>query len=160
MNQVVKMFLKESVELELNVAELYQVFSVKFPEDYRFWWKISLEEMKHAALIESINDFFFPDTILSAGEIEQYNAELHRNNRTIKERIMRYKENSPSREEAFKCALELENSAGESHYEIFMTTELNSGEMAKIFQKLNGDDINHAKRMVKYMKDNKIADIS
>ena len=29
-------FLKESIELELNVGELYQIFSVKFPEDKEF----------------------------------------------------------------------------------------------------------------------------
>jgi len=31
MDQAIKLFLKESVELELNIGDIYQLFSVKFP---------------------------------------------------------------------------------------------------------------------------------
>ena len=61
----------------------------------------------------------------------------------------------PTRVEAFKYAFELENSVGEFHFQSFMTSESNS-QMTKIFQKLNGDDINHAKRIANYMKDSNI----
>jgi len=156
MNQAIKLFLKESVELELNVAELYQLFSVKFPRDYHFWWKISLEEMNHAALIDSINDFFFTETILPFGELERYTEEIHQINLNIKARTELYKTIPPTRSEAFNYGFELENSAGESHYEFFMTSELISEPMGKVFQKLNGDDINHAKRIEKYRRENNI----
>ena len=61
----------------------------------------------------------------------------------------------PTRLEAFKYGFELENSVGEFHFELFMTTEPDSP-VGKIFQKLNGDDINHAIRIDNYMKNNNI----
>lgn len=155
MDQAIKLFLKESVEMELNVGEVYQIFSVKFPQDYNFWWKISIEEMNHAALIESINDIFLTEDNLTTEEIEKQTKVLHKLNLIVKERIERYKLVPPTRAEAFKYGFELENSVGEFHFQFFMTSESNS-QMTKIFQKLNGNDVNHAKRIDNYMKDNNI----
>ena len=156
MDHIVGLFLKESIELELNVGEVYQLFCVKFPQDYDFWWKLSIEEMNHAALIESINDVFLTDSVPSLDSIEKLNIDLHNMNLSIKAKIEQYKSISPTRLEAFKYGFELENSTGESHFEIFMTSVPKSP-VLKIFQKLNGDDLNHAKRIEKYMKDNGIS---
>jgi hypothetical protein len=153
MDQEIKLFLKESIDLELNIGDLYELFSVKFPEDYDFWWKISMEEMNHAALIESINDIFMPESINPAESIEKQTHDLREMNQLLKERIEQYKLIPPTRLEAFKFGMELENSAGESHFEAFMTEEPTS-QMERIFQKLNGDDKNHAIRMARYMKAN------
>lgn len=153
MDHAIIRYLKESIEMELNVGDIYQLFSVKFPQDYDFWWKISIEEMNHAALIESINDVFLTDSILPLDSIEKQAEDLQKMNLSVKERIEQYKLVPPTRLEAFKYGFELENSIGEFHFEHFMTTAPNS-QMAKIFQKLNGDDINHAMRIDNYMKDN------
>jgi hypothetical protein len=153
MDQLIKMFLRESVEMELNVGDVYQLFSVKFPQDYDFWWKISIEEMNHAALIESINDIFWDESVLPLESIEKQTEALRKMNIYVKNRIECFKLVPPTRLEAFQCGFELENSVGESHFELFMTTVSDSPVM-KIFQKLNGDDVNHAKRIDKYMKDN------
>jgi len=155
MDRAISRFLKESIEMELNVGEVYQLFCVKFPQDYDFWWKISIEEMNHAALIESINDVFLTETILRANSLEKQTDDLREMNLAVKERIERYKLVPPARSEAFKYGFELENSIGEFHFELFMTTEPETP-MEKIFQKLNGDDINHAKRIENYMKNNGI----
>jgi len=152
MDQAIKLFLKESVELELNIGDLYQVYSVKFPLDYDFWWKISIEEMNHAALIESINDVFWTD-ILPFDSIEKQAADLHEINLKIKERTERFKLVPPTRLEAFNYAFELENSIGESHFEVFMTSAPDSP-VVKIFQKLNGEDKNHAIRIENYKRSN------
>ena len=153
MDEEIRIYLEESVALELNIGDLYQLFSAKFPEDYNFWRNISIEEMNHAAIIESINDIFFAENILPADSIEQQIKELKKMNVVIKERIEQFKFGSQVRLEAFNFALELENSIGESHFELFMTAKPNSTVM-KIFQKLNGEDINHAKRLEKYMSEN------
>lgn len=87
--------------------------------------------------------------------IEKQTEDLRRMNFYIKNRIEQYKAIPPSRSEAFKFGFELENSIWESHFEHFMTTASDSPVM-KIFQKLNGDDISHAKRIVSYMKENGI----
>jgi len=155
MDQMISLFLKESIEMELTIGDLYQLFSVKFPQDRDFWWKISIEEMNHAALIESINDDFLTGSVSSSDSIEKYTEDLQKMNLLIKSRTEQYKLVSPTRSEAFKYGYELENSIGESHFEIFMTSVPDSP-VLKIFQKLNGDDLNHAKRIDKYMKDNEI----
>ena len=153
MDHAIRLYLKESIDLELNIGDLYQWFSVKFAQDYDFWWKISIEEMNHAALIESINDVFLSEGASPTDSIEKQTQELQKMNVLVKERMEQYKLNPPTRHEAFQYGLELENSAGESHFEQFMTSVPNSP-VLKIFQKLNGDDINHALRMENYMKTN------
>lgn len=155
MDHLIKLFLKESIEMELIVGDVYQLFSVKFPQDYDFWWKISIEEMNHAALIESINDIFWNESILPLYSIEKQAEDLRKMIFSVKARIEQFKLVTPTRLEAFKYGFELENSIGEFHYEFFMTEEPNSS-VTKIFQKLNGDDVNHAKRIGNYMKDNGI----
>ena len=155
MNEVIKLFLKESIALELNISDLYQLFSVKFRQDYNFWWKLSIEEMNHAALIESINDIFLSETILPSDSIEKQAHELEEMNCFIKEQVERFRSEPLSRADAFILASEIEHSIGESHFELFMTSQPNSTVM-KIMQKLNGDDVNHGKKMAKYMTDNNI----
>ena len=77
-------------------------------------------------------------------------------NLIVKERIEQYKLVPPTRLEAFKNGSEFENSIGESHFEIFMTSAPDSP-VVKIFQKLNGEDKNHAARIESYMKKNGLA---
>lgn len=154
MDHAIKLFLKESIDLELNIGDLYQYFSAKFPDDYDFWWKVSIEEMNHAALIESINDVFWTD-VFPFDSIEKHAEDLGKINISIRNKIEQSKLVSPTRLEAFKLAFELENSVGESHFEIFMTSVPDSP-VVKIFQKLNGEDKNHAMRIENYMKINGI----
>ena len=156
MNEIIKLFLKESISLELNIGDLYQLFSVKYKQDYNFWWKLSIEEMNHAALIESINDNFLSESIMPSNSIEKKVQELSEMNRIIMEQIGQFRSGPMSRADAFLLASEIEHSIGESHFELFMTSQPNSTVM-KIMQKLNGDDVNHGKRMAKYMIDNNIS---
>lgn len=155
MNEMTRLFLRESIALELNVGDLYQLFSAKFKQDYIFWWKLSIEEMNHAALIESIDDIFLTENILPSDSIEKKGRELGEMNLFIRQQIEQFRSGTRTRADAFHLACSIENSIGESHFELFMTSQPNSTVM-KIMQKLNGDDINHGKRMAKYMSDNNI----
>lgn len=155
MGEIVRQFLIESIALELNIGDLYQQFSAKYEQDYDFWWKLSIEEMNHAALIESINDIFLTEDFLPADKIELQTIKLRKMNYFIHENIEKFRTDNPLRADAFKLAIEIENSIGESHFELFMTSKPNS-EVVKIMQKLNGDDINHASRITKYIFKNGI----
>jgi ferritin len=156
MNEIIKRLLNESIALELNIGDLYQLFSVKFSQDYDFWWKLSIEEMNHAALIESINDVFLTENLLPSESIENQTKALQEMNLAIRKYIESCRLELMTRENAFRLAFEIENSIGESHFELLMTAQPNSTVM-KIMQKLNGDDINHAKRMIKYARENGIS---
>ncbi len=154
-DQFVNHFLDESINLEMNVSDLYQLFYVKFPVDANFWWQLSLEEVNHAALIRTINDIFLPEKFLPHKILQKHILDLQQLNQSIKERISRYKMNPPLRFEAFSYAYELENSAGEAHFEMFMSDSPESN-VERIFQKLNGEDKNHARRIAEYMELNNI----
>ena len=144
--------LEESIKLELNVSELYEILSSAFLEDADFWKKLSLEEENHAVLIklvrvELLSSDEFPSEILSSS-LENL---IEANNRLIS-LLKEYKDNPPSREKAFNVALSIEESAGEIHFQnaTKMTSDL---EYIKTFQRLNKDDKDHSERVRKYMSD-------
>ena len=80
-----------------------------------------MEEMNHAALIETINELFLNDNPFVVSALEGRVVELNSMNLYVKEMINLYKTNHPSRVDAFKLGIELENSIGEFHFEMFMT---------------------------------------
>lgn len=146
----------ESIGLELNVARLYLLFYKLFPDDADFWWQLSSEERNHGALIQSGRDFLqgdrFPRDLMSA-RLEP----LLETNQKIGGLIQKCTDVPPSREEAFHLALSLEYSAGELHFQTFMDADPKSN-MATVFKELNGDDKDHALRIMRYMRRNGIGD--
>jgi rubrerythrin len=151
MHQELFQVLEEAIELELNVAELYLFFSYHFPEDNDFWWKLALEEKNHAALLKSGQQYFveanlFPEEILSC-KLDI----LIRINQKIKNFITKFQETPPCRETALQVALELEQSAGEVHFQTAMEI-LPTSKALEMFQYLNRDDKDHAARIQAYMQ--------
>ncbi len=135
-------YFEESIKVENNLSELYLLFSQTYLEDREFWWTLSLEEKNHAALIESEKLFYkvhaFPDELFSL-DLD----ELIKLNGTLNSKIEHFKINQ-TRENAFKTALELENSALEHHYQEIV--ESNSNDRAvQLFKQLNRADKDHAK---------------
>ena len=139
----------ESIKLEENVAALYTIFSVTFTEDSDFWRNLVLEEKNHASLIREGRKSFllrgeFPNELL-APKMEM----LVSTNSKLAALLKEYRENPPSRETAFNVALEVENSAGEVHFERAMENAPNS-ELMVIFRHLNRGDRNHARMIRTY----------
>jgi len=151
MNDNYSRLIDESIEVELNVADLYLLFHSLFPQDAKFWWQLILEEKNHAALIKSIKKTSeqlggLPNSLFASSL-----KDLKDINSKIISIIKKYKFKAPSRDEAFNIAFELEESAGELHYQEFMV-EKNSMEIDSIFKKLNANDKDHAKRIRSYME--------
>ena len=147
-------YIKEGTALELNVAFLYANFYLTFPEDYDFWYALSSEEVNHASLLRSCEEFQKVGDInidISDTEIEV----LSNLNKKFKDIISDFKQN-PTRKKCFDIAMKLENSAGEIHYQKFMMNPEKNDRLSNVLKKLNDDDINHHERIKKYMIDNKI----
>lgn len=146
-------YLDEAIKLELNVADLYRIFSLSNIEDEKFWWKISMEEINHASLLKSGLEYvsmgIFPEDMLS-DDIE----DMIKLNSMFEYIINDYNTN-PSRSMAFDIAINLEKSAGESHYQTVMKEETDNP-IIDIFKRLNRDDINHLERLEKYRLENNI----
>ena len=143
--------IEESINLELNVAELYLLFNNLFPEDEDFWWELSMEEKNHAALLRSGKESFLPVDKFPLDLIENRLQVLVDANSEISSLIKKYEVNPPSRAEAFRAAFNIENSAGEIHFERFMNKKAEL-KIDHIFQQLNKDDKDHANRINSYMK--------
>ncbi|GBD99198.1 hypothetical protein BMS3Abin07_01231 [bacterium BMS3Abin07] len=149
------LLMEESTNLELNVADLYLLFNSLFPEDSNFWWELALEEKSHAALIRSGKDFFEPKNQFPHDLLADSLQTLKDINSKLNLLIKKYKDTSPSREEAFNIAFKLENSASELHYQNFMSKETSS-RIDNIFKQLNKDDKDHAMRICSYMENHGI----
>jgi hypothetical protein len=149
-----KLLIKEAIDLETNIAQLYLLFHRLFPEDEKLWWELSLEEQNHASLLKTALQFNdsnvdVPETLLPVGA-----EELKKSSLRIVEFIKSVESNA-DRTRAFQFAYMIENSAGELHYDLFMKGPADTT-MSALFKKLNGDDINHADRIRSYMIKHKI----
>ncbi len=157
MNEEYRQVIEESIRIELQVAELYLLFFNYLPQDKGFWWKIALEEKNHAALIRSILHLSeelqeFPEDMFSSSLVE-----LVETNSVLISLIEKFAAEPPDRETAFNTALEIEESAGELHYQGFMENEKDSNmKIAEIFRQLNREDKDHSIRIRAYMLKNNI----
>ncbi len=156
MNNDITALAEESINIELNVSEIYSLFHSCFADDANFWWKLVLEEKDHAALIRGgIEEFEpigeFPHEILSNSL-----QDLKETNKKLRSLLKQFRNIPPSRELAFNTALEIEASAGELHFQHFMDKETNS-KIDELFQFMNREDKDHAERIRSYMKDNDIS---
>ncbi len=155
MNKTLEQFFDETIQLELNVAELYTVFQGTFPDDAIYWEQLIVEEKNHASLIKNGKAHF---ELFNKFPLEMFAPsleELKSTNSTIVKLLEKHRDTPPSREDTFNLALKLEQSVGEIHFQQFM--EKNSTSILdSTFQQLNRDDKDHAMRIRSYMKDHTI----
>jgi ferritin len=147
---------EEMIRLELAMSDLYLQFYNLSSQDADFWWTLALEEKNHASLIRSVR---LTQDILDSPMIESLGAsleELQKSNNEIGACLEKFISNPPGREEAFNLALKFEQSAGEAHFQKFMSQK-KENQVALLLQKLNGDDKDHAKRILTYMNEHGIA---
>ena len=145
---------QEAMRLEYNVSKLYMIFRDAHPDDAAFWWQLVIEESNHAALIRSGLEYFMPAGLFPV-EMLSSMEELQEANKELEFLLEKYMDDPPSRETAFNVALKMEMSAGEIHFQQTMTKSADSKVLA-MFQRLNQDDKDHAKRIRAYMKENQI----
>jgi len=143
--------INESIKLEKNVGRLYKLFHLTFPEDKDFWWKLYLEENNHASLIAGMQHALLIKKDLPKELFDFAIDDLKETNALLTNTINRYKLQKPEREETFKVAWNIEQSAGEMHIQSIADSQSDFG-LIKIFKKLNQDDKDHALRIKTYAK--------
>ena len=155
MNNDITALAEESISLELNVSNIYDLFKSYFADDAGLWWQLALEEKCHADLIrhgieklEPVGEF--PHDVLSDSL-----QDLKETNKKLCSLLKQFKDIPPSREQALNTALEIEASAGELHFQHFMEKETNS-KIEELFQFMNREDKDHAERIRSYMNNNDI----
>ena len=153
MDKELTQILNESIQLELNVADLYLSFCHAFAEDKDFWSHLAEEEENHAALLrsgklESLDEGHFPAKILTTNL-----DALIKVNKEIKELLKEHKQKPPSsRASAFEIAIKVEESTGEIDFSCFMEQQADSPAL-KLLRRVDRDDRDHARRIRNYMRE-------
>jgi len=147
MENTMLQFIDDAIELELNMSKLYSLFSEYIDEDRAFWYRIAIEEKNHAALLRTGKDFVRLNKFPS-GLLPENPEMLKRSVQKVRDAIDTFISN-PNRILAFNLALEIENSAGEIHFQHFMEKDATDN-LRDIFQKLNQADKDHAQRIHNY----------
>ena len=153
MDEELSQILDESIQLELNVADLYLSFCHAFAEDKDFWSHLAEEEGNHAALLrsgklESLDEGHFPAKILTTNLDALIKA-----NKEIKELVKEHKQKPPSsRASAFEIAIKVEESTGEIDFSCFMEQQADSPAL-KLLRRVDRDDRDHARRIRNYMRE-------
>ncbi len=151
MTEEIEKIIDESIKLELNVSNLYTIFQKIFPDDGDFWAHLVLEEQHHASLIKDARDTFMSERSahdLLAPKLEM----LEIVNGKLSALLEEYSKTAPSRETAFNVALNLEESAGEVHFQRGME-KAETSTVVMVFQVLSINDMNHADRIRAYMNE-------
>lgn len=152
MDRELSRILEETIQLELNVADLYISFGHAFPEDKDFWSLLAVEEGNHAALLrsgklESLDKGHFPEKILTTNL-----DALIKVNKEVKALVTQRQQKPPSRASAFEIAIKVEESTGEIDFSCFMEQAAGSP-ASKLFSRVTSEDRDHARRIRNYMRE-------
>lgn len=149
---LIKEYLNEAINLELNVSKLYLLFSKINDFDYNFWYKLSIEEGGHAAILKNIlYSYKLIEYDFNISEIEL--NELKQTNEYI---LKLLKTNEYSRRDCFRIAINIENSAGEIHYQNLLDNDKIDDKIMKTFLKLNKEDDRHLEKITLYAQTHNI----
>lgn len=156
MDKALSRILDETIQLELNVADLYLSFGRAFSEDTEFWTELAVEEKNHAALLRSGKLQSSDKGLFSAKALTTNLEALVKVNKGIKALLEHQKKKPPSRASAFEIAIKLEESTGEIDFSCFMKQAADSL-AGKFFSRVNSEDRDHALRLRNYMREKGIA---
>ncbi len=143
--------INESIKLELNASNLYELFSNLLPNDTEFWKQLSCEETGHAQQIQAIKNSFIqngsfpPELMADAIEV------LKLDNARIHALIEHTRANPPTPIMACEIALKLEQDSGESYYTQF-TEKTPESEIEATFRKINKANMKHEQRIREHVK--------
>lgn len=141
--------LKDSIDLELKMKVYYMLCSEIFPEDRKFFLDLAVEEDNHAKLLRSMHDLIKKD-LLPADMVMTDPDLLFATLQNIEDRVSGYNREPPSLLQACEFAYDMENSAGELHYQNLVEKPSDS-KLLQVFQDLNDMDKDHAERIQSFM---------
>jgi len=141
-----------SIEIELLVSEIYDLFSRYFAADSGFWAAIAGDERNHASIIQGGRSNYSPsDKLFPTALLNQTLRPLIDNRRSLMHLINKLELEPPSRGEAFAIALEIEDSAGEGSFQAAFE-QVFPPESFSIYKEMVAECVDHAEKIRNYMK--------
>ena len=142
----------QSILLERNVGNLYLLFYKRLAQDKAFWLQMMVDEREHEALLKAAQAAVGSSDNFPADLLSDKLETISQTNQRILGLHDQYQKDPPSRQEAFRVALDLEKMAGEIHFNEAMHKDL-AGGLVKTLQKLVHDDNAHYEKIANYMKE-------
>lgn len=152
MQYALEQFIDEAIELELNAAAIYAIFSKAIPEDANFWAGLAWEERSHASILKTGKDVLVPRDQFPVAILPDFVQLLVETNRWLRSLMEEFSQAGPDRQTAFGIALKIEESAGEQHFQRVMAAPTDS-KIITILQELCEEDLHHMDRIRAYMQD-------
>jgi len=138
------------IDLETQVGKIYSMFAEQFCEDRDFWARLAEEEMEHASLLRTHLEFLVeskPVFDSLAPEKKETFLAVHRRITAI---LAEIKTVQVTRMDAHSVALQIEQSAGEAHFQ--ETIERDDPRVpVAVFANLASADKDHARRIQEHM---------
>ena len=151
MEYALEQFIDQAIQLELNAADIYLIFSDAIPKDANFWATLAWEEKNHASVLKAGKDILMPTDQFPADLLPNVIQVLVETNSWLDSLKEKFAEVKPDRKTAFAIAIKIESSAGEQHFQSIMEAPSES-KVIRILQELCEDDIHHLNRIHEYMK--------
>ena len=104
MNYALEQFIDEAIQLELNAAEIYSIFSEAIPEDANFWATLAWEEKNHASVLRTGKDILMPMDQFPGKILPNVIQSLVDTNSWLDSLKEKFAEVKPDRETAFTIA--------------------------------------------------------
>lgn len=143
--------LEKLKQLELLVADLYLFFATQFPPDREFWLELHYEEISHAGIIDGREKRPFVPYENCA---EEFRIDIQAIDMIIQRVVnlqQEYNTSPPTRVEAFLTAIQIEQAAGEFHFENTVAPSACHARQS-LYQVLGREDHSHAHRIAQRMK--------
>ena len=138
------------IDMEENVGKLYRIFGSVHPADFEFWMQLANEEDRHATLLRTHREYIAESPVLHDRLLASSVETLFAINSRIEEILLSRSNQVPNREDCFIIAIQIEQSAGEIHFQNTVTTA--DDDIAfQVLQTLYADDHDHADRIKVYM---------
>ncbi len=147
-----KYFIVEAlINLEICVAGLYRQFSGLFEEDQAFWQRLAAEEEAHAQILRNNRTIILEHLRLPASRLKGLVSSFELIAKRIVELSQEYQKEKPDKSEAYVAAIQLEQSAGEIHFQE-ITSCLKDTQVKCMFEKFNQADQDHTRRIRNRLK--------
>ena len=148
-------FLSEASSLEERFADIYKFFGKLFVEDKDFWNQLSNEELKHEAILRSIQNTIALSGDFTSGLSNNLLQDVIKTKEWVSSLLVNFSKNPPDRKTAFEAATQIEKTASEVHYQGVMCQEADSW-FIQTLQKLNEFDLDHLVRIERYIQEKNI----
>jgi len=135
---------------ETLLSKLYSVFAGKFPEYKEFWERLSLEEDKHALLVEKLSQAAMKGLVLfDEGKIKTFALDTFI--KRLETLIAKAEKGEIKARPAFTFAADYETSLIEKN--IFTRFEALSEKSKNVLRLLNSETLEHIERVKKMQRD-------